>query len=111
MSQENDIVLLYVEEKPLVFARIEEIFPDIKAGWYHVKLLFLQLPLQSVTWILRDSYINGDTFTMDGKKIKLERVICPENSKKEDTSLKKKFPKNGSHSAKVISLKKMKKNN
>ncbi|MFQ5484125.1 MAG: hypothetical protein ACE5DO_02200 [Desulfobacterales bacterium] len=110
MSQENDIVLLYVEDKPLVFARIEEIFPDIKAGWYHVKLLFLQLPLQSVTWILRDSYINGDPFTMDGKNIRLERVICPENSEKEETPLNKKFSKKGSRSAKVISLKDMKKN-
>ena len=64
MSQENDIVLLYVEENPLVFVRIEEISPDVKAGWYRIKLLILQLPLQTVTWILRDSYINGDTFTM-----------------------------------------------
>ena len=110
MSQENDIVLLYVEQKPLVFARIEEIFPDIKTGWYQVKLLFLQLPLKSVTWILRDSYINGDPFTMDGKNIRLERVICPKNLEKEETSLNKQFTKKRSRSAKVISLKEMKKN-
>ncbi len=110
MSQENDIVLLYVEENPLVFARIEEISPDVKAGWYHVKLLILQLPLQTVTWILRDSYINGDTFTMGGKKMKLERVVCPENSEKEDPFLKKNLAKKDPHSAKVISLTDMKKN-
>jgi len=110
MSQENDIVLLYVEENPLVFARIEEISPDIKAGWYHVKLLILQLPLQTVTWILRDSYINGDTFTMGGKKMKLERVVCPENAEEEDLLLKKNLVKKNSRSAKVISLTDMKKN-
>ena len=110
MSQENDIVLLYVEENPLVFARIEEISPDVKAGWYRIKLLILQLPLQTVIWILRNSYINGDTFTMGGKKMRLERVVCPENSKKEDPLLKKKFVKTDSHSAKVISLTDMKKN-
>ena len=110
MSQENDIVLLYVEENPLVFARIEEISPDIKAGWYHVKLLILQLPLQTVTWILRDSYINGDTFTMGGKKMKLERVVCPENSEEEEPLLEKNLEKKDSRSAKVISLTDMKKN-
>lgn len=110
MSQENDIVLLYVEENPLVFARIEEISPDIKAGWYHVKLLILQLPLQTVTWILRDSYINGDTFTMGGKKMKLERVVCPENSEEEEPLLEKNLAKKNSRSAKVISLTDMKKN-
>ena len=110
MSQENDIVLIYVEENPQCFARIEEISPDIKAGLYHVKLLILQLPLQTVTWILRDSYINGDVFTIGGKKMKLESVVCPENSEKEDPLLKENLPKKDLRSAKVISFRDMKKN-
>ena len=28
MAVENDIVLIYMEDKPLVFARVEEILPD-----------------------------------------------------------------------------------
>ena len=110
MSQENDIVLIYVEENPLIFARIEEILPDIKAGWYHVKLLILQLPLQTVTWILRDSYINGDTFTMGGQKMKLERVLCPDNSEKEVPISKKNLAEKDLRSTKVISLSDLKKN-
>ena len=78
MAQENDIVLIYFEDQPLVFARIESIAADAKPDWYHVKLLMLQVPLSTVTWILRDVYINGETFTMDGKKIRLERVVAPE---------------------------------
>ena len=39
MAKENDVVLIYLEDQPIVFARIEEIFPDIKKDWYHVKLL------------------------------------------------------------------------
>ena len=39
MAVENDIVLVYHEGNPLTFARIESIEPDIKRGWYHVKLL------------------------------------------------------------------------
>ena len=77
MATENDIVLIYFEDQPISFARIEDISPDVKKDWYHVKLLLLQVPLQVVTWILRDIYINGVEFTMEGKKIRLEQVVCP----------------------------------
>jgi hypothetical protein len=119
MAAENDIVLVYFEEQPLVFARIEEILPDIKPDWYHVKLLMLQVPLQVVSWILRDVYINGDEFTMDGKKMRLELVESPEakrpsavdepvaSSKKPVTPSKKQDV--GSGNGKVISLKDLKK--
>jgi hypothetical protein len=78
MAKENDVVLIHFENQPLSFARIEQILPDNKPDWYHVKLLMLQVPLQVVTWILRDRYINGDEFTMNGKAMRLERVVCPE---------------------------------
>jgi len=78
MAVENDIVLIYFEEKPLVFARIESVLADAKRDWYHVKFLLLQIPPQVVTWILRDVYINGETFTMDGKQMRLELVESPE---------------------------------
>ncbi len=79
MAQKNDIVLIYYEDQPLVFARIEDIAADKKKDWYHVKLLMLQVPLQTTTWILRENYIHGQEFTMDGKKMRLERVLCPED--------------------------------
>jgi len=78
MAEVNDIVLIHFEDQPLSFARIEEILPDNKPDWYHVKLLMLQIPLQVVTWILRDRYIMGDEFTMNGKRIRLEKIVCPE---------------------------------
>ncbi|MGD8982152.1 MAG: hypothetical protein PVF42_11220 [Desulfobacterales bacterium] len=78
MTQENDVVIIYFEDQPISFARIEAISPDIKKDWYHVKLLLFQMPLQVVTWILRDIYIDGQEFTMEGKKIRLEKVVCPE---------------------------------
>lgn len=78
MAMENDIVLIYLEEQPLVFARVESILPDSKPDWYHISLLLLQIPLQVATWILKDVYINGDTFTMNGKKMRLEKVEAPE---------------------------------
>jgi hypothetical protein len=74
MTTVNDIVLVHFENQPATFARIESITPDAKADWYHVELLFLQIPLQRVTWILRNAYIEGDPFTMGGKNIRLERI-------------------------------------
>jgi len=78
MAAENDIVLIYYEENPLAFARIESILPDARPDWYHVKLLLLQVPPQLVTWILRDIYINGESFTMDDKQMRLELVESTE---------------------------------
>jgi len=48
MAVEKDLVLIYLEDKPLAFARIESILPDSKKDWYHVRLLLLQIPLQVV---------------------------------------------------------------
>ncbi len=78
MTDINDIVLIYMENQPLSFARVEGIFPDHKDGWFQLKLLFLQVPLQVVTWILREEYINGTMFHMNGKEMRLEKVVCPD---------------------------------
>ena len=116
MAVENDIVLIYLEEKPLAFARIEEILPDHKPDWYHVKFLLLQLPLQVVTWILRDVYINGEPYTMGGKSMRLELVTCPETPEQlDDTGQQppdtdtRKRKNSTTKEAKVISLSDLKK--
>ena len=107
MAKENDVVLVYFENQPLSFARIEEILPDNKPDWYHVKLLMLQVPLQVVTWILRDRYILGDEFTMNGKLMRLEKVVCPESPGEEEGTVDKapeKRPARKNGGATVISL-------
>ena len=80
MTVENDIVLIYFDNKPLAYARIEAITPDHKKGWYLVKLLILGIPLQAVYWILKDAYIDGAEFTMNNKTMRLEKVVCPPDS-------------------------------
>jgi hypothetical protein len=77
MDVENDLVLIHHEDQPVLFARIEGILPDAKPDWYHVKLLLLQVPPQVVTWILRDVYIDGQEFTMNGQRMRLEKVVSP----------------------------------
>jgi len=114
MATENDLVLIYMEDMPLSYARIENILADSKPDWYHVRLLLLQVPLQIVTWILRDVYINGAEFTMQGKRMRLEKVLVPQDpSELEPEQENKDAPaarKNkGTGQAKVISLSDLKK--
>ena len=110
MVVENDIVLIYLEDQPLVFSRVDSILPDSKPDWYHIRLLMLQVPLQVTTWILKDTYINGDTFTMNGKRMRLEKVVAPEpptplEDKEGSSETDEKIRENG----KVISFKDFKK--
>lgn len=77
MATINDLVLVHVDGNPAFFARIEEISPDVKPGWWHVTLLVLGIPLQLYHWILDTSQIDGEPFTMGGIPIRLERVVSP----------------------------------
>ncbi len=84
MTKEGDVVLVYMENQPAFFARIESITPDIKPEWYQVKMLVLQIPLVVVTWILREPYINGVEFTMGGRPVRIEKVEAPEEIYEEE---------------------------
>jgi hypothetical protein len=109
MATINDVVLIYFEDKPLIFARIEDISPDVKKDWYLVKLLILQVPLQVVTWILKEAYINGDEFTMNEKRMRLEKVECPEDQSIEDITDGSSETINVNKDANVISFSDLKK--
>ena len=80
MRREGELVLVYYQDQPAVFARIESIEPDVKRDWYRLTLLMLTIPTQTVTWILREAYIDGAPFTMGGKAMRLEEVkrVLPE---------------------------------
>ncbi len=106
MTGLNDIVLIYFEEQPSIFARIEKIEPDFKKDWYHVTLLLLTIPIQTVTWILRDEYINGTQFTMEGKPVKLEEVKHPEVNIDQDEHKESKKKKGQGETGTVIPFKK-----
>jgi len=74
MATIGDVVLVYHSDRASFFARIDSIEPDRKKGWYKVQLLILTLPIRAVTWILREEYINGVPFTMEGNTIRIEAV-------------------------------------
>ncbi|MSN27057.1 MAG: hypothetical protein GJV46_14435 [Geobacter sp.] len=82
MAVINDIVLIHVDNKPGFYARIEEIEPDVKPGWWQVKLLVLTFPLQVFTWILDEFQLEGAPFTMGGTPLMLEDVVSPVEQEK-----------------------------
>jgi len=103
MNMEGDLVLVYFQDKPVFYARIEALMPDVKKNWYQVTLMLLTIPPQSVTWILREEYINGASFTMGGNSVRLEGIkrILPLDKEKDDKQNgKEKTKEHGS--AKVI---------
>jgi hypothetical protein len=116
MTTINDLVMIYVEDKPMAFGRVEDIQPDMKRGWFQIKLLILQIPPTIVTWILRDIYINGAEYTMGGQKMHIEKVVLPETAQpsavepsKDSESGNQSPKKTIDPKSKVISLADMKK--
>ena len=108
MATIHDLVLVHVDDKPGFYARVEEILPDVKQGWWQVKLLVLTFPMQVFTWILDDSQIEGADFTMGGTPLRLEPVVSPvdmENVEREkvDKERAQKLRQEGG-APKVISL-------
>ena len=92
-NSEGDLVLVHYQDKPACYARIETVEPDIKKDWYQVTLLLLTIPDQTVTWILREEYINGASFTMGGVPMRLEglrKVTAGKSRENTDQSVNRK---------------------
>jgi hypothetical protein len=105
MATVGDVVLIYREEKPAFFARIEDISSDRKRDWYQVRLLVLQVPLTEALWILRHEYINGEAFTMNGRRIRIEKVTVPQGPEPESLPSNGNFrKKHATVNDKVISI-------
>ena len=108
MAAINDIVLVHVDNKPGFYARVEEISPDVKPGWWQVRLLVLTFPLQVFTWILDEFQLEYAPFTMGGTPIRLEPVVSPleeERQQQEQQDLEElKRQRRESGSPKVVSL-------
>jgi hypothetical protein len=74
MATINDLVVVHLDRQPAFYARINDINPDVKRGWYQVELLVLSLPHQTLVWILEDAHLQGEEFTMGGRPVQLELV-------------------------------------
>ena len=81
MSLPGEVVAIFVDNKPYLYAKIEDIEPDIKPKWFRVTLLMLSFPPVEVTWILKEEYINGAEFTMDGVPVKISSLQSTKRNK------------------------------
>jgi hypothetical protein len=108
MAAINDIVLVHVDNKPGFYARVEEISPDVKPGWWQVRLLVLTFPLQVFTWILDEFQLEYAPFTMGGTPIRLEPVVSPleeeRQQQEQQEQEERKRQRQESTSSKVVSL-------
>ncbi len=110
MAYIGDVVLIYYREESAFFARIDSIKPDIKKGWFRVQFLILTIPLRTVTWILREEYINGVPFTMEGNPVRIEAVNpLPVESDSEDINKRATEKVSPKDARKLIPFKKSKK--
>ncbi|BCS52285.1 hypothetical protein [Geobacter sp. SVR] len=83
MATINDVVLVHVDNKPGFYARIEDISPDVRQGWWQVRLLVFTFPLQVFTWTLDEFQLEGADFTMGGTPIRMEPVVAPVDNVRE----------------------------
>lgn len=104
MAAINDLVLVHIDNKPGFYARIEDIAPDVKPGWWQVKLLVLSFPLQVFTWILDTSQVEGAPYTMGGTPVRLEKVITPVERPEEPMSKDTPAKQEKKEVGKVVSL-------
>jgi hypothetical protein len=112
MAAINDLVLIHIDNKPGFYARLEDISPDVKPGWWQVKLLALSFPLQIFTWILDGNQIDGVPFTMGGTPVRIDKVIVPSEEQGTDDSGSSQEPAEvprNKTSTKVVSLAERKK--
>ncbi len=98
MNSIGDVVIIHIDNKPSVYARIEAIEADIKPKWYQVKLLFLSFPPQEISWILKREYLEGSSFTM--KDIPIQILPLERSGHQKSQTLRK----TGIQDAKVISI-------
>jgi hypothetical protein len=98
----GDLVLAHIDGNPAFFARVDQISPDAKAGWWQVKLLVLTVPLQVYTWILEESQIDGEPYTMGGVPVRLEKIVSPVSG--EEPSPEKGRPDFTDEKGKVVPL-------
>ncbi|MFM7735151.1 MAG: hypothetical protein ACKOCT_19500 [Alphaproteobacteria bacterium] len=70
----GDLVLVHFQGRPATFARIEDIRPQGRPGWFFCDLLVLTVPPQPMTWILEREQIDGVGFTMGGQPVRIERA-------------------------------------
>lgn len=81
LIKENDVCIIYVNDLPQGFIRIESIESDIKPGWYSVKFIELLFPIKVNTWKIDEEHLKGADINMKGFTFKLQPLACQVDKK------------------------------
>ena len=82
-------VILVIKPDISFFGYVYKIEPDTKKDWWDIYFTTIMLPPQIFKWILKESYINGEVFTMEGIKTFVKPVMFGEEEKPEPKIVKK----------------------
>lgn len=106
ITQPRDVVAVFINEELSFYARVEDILPDVKRGWKKFRFLVLSAPLHEMTWILEPRQIDGETFTMGGTPIRIDRIPdpAPVEPEPETEPAPKEKPPAGDEKAKIITF-------
>lgn len=74
MVVEGEVVLIHLNCSPAYFARVDRIEPDVKDGWWKLELLLLTLPVERLTWVIREEHMSGAQFMINEALIRIEQV-------------------------------------
>ncbi len=69
MLKRNDIILIYDDDQPFAFARIEEVIKALKPDEYHVNVTLMRSNDRRGI-----CYLKGDEFSVGGKEMRFELV-------------------------------------
>lgn len=78
MFHTGEVILVYIDNEPAFFARVEKVVPDHKKNWWQMTFLILSIPLKTMTWILDDEQMRGQNFTMNAVPMQIKKVEAPE---------------------------------
>jgi len=92
MFYSGEVILIYIQEEPAFFARVEEVTADVKKGWWRMTFTILSIPLDTQSWLLDDDQMRGQAFTMNKVPVRIERVEKPASLKQEQPQPKKEKP-------------------
>ncbi len=70
--QASDVILIHIREKPAFYAQVKAIVPDVRKGWYRVRL---RSAFGEFQWILEDVHLFlGQTWTFHGIPHRMQRI-------------------------------------
>ena len=104
MFSVGQVIIVYVDDEPGFFARVERVQPDRKKGWWQATFLMLAIPLKTTSWVLDDEQMRGQPFTMNGVAMQIKLVESTEEEYFRDAEKQTAENKKDKQSGNVFSM-------